>query len=337
MTGINTKGLELDRDLRVALSEYAPGGKVVAGGKLWTSRYIKKLPDREPIRYTYGICDTCGYYQSDIVEVRGTIDTCLKCGGQICRNKGIFIVPEFGFIADGPDKPGLTRPERVYSTRKFYKEAALDVTARFMLGGINTELISANNGELAVINNAFKQGFNYCQYCGYAEPATKRLNAHINHLKRPCRGKGQRLALGYEFKTDVLQIRFPEVYNARRGFWESVLYGFLEGVSSALDIERQDIDGCLFAYTGNPTCQALVLFDDVPGGAGHVKRLANKESLEIAVGRMRDIAQNCECGGELKNTSCYGCLRSYSNQYCHEVLNRGYVLEFAEMLLGWGG
>ena len=34
------KGLELTRDLKMAISEYAPDSQVVAGGKLWTSRYV---------------------------------------------------------------------------------------------------------------------------------------------------------------------------------------------------------------------------------------------------------------------------------------------------------
>jgi hypothetical protein len=46
--------LELDRDLKIALSEYAPGSQVVAGGKLWTSRYLKRLPKRNWRSYKYG-------------------------------------------------------------------------------------------------------------------------------------------------------------------------------------------------------------------------------------------------------------------------------------------
>ena len=51
------KRLELDRDLRIALSEYAPSSQIVAGGKLWTSRYLKKLPQREWPKYRYAVCD----------------------------------------------------------------------------------------------------------------------------------------------------------------------------------------------------------------------------------------------------------------------------------------
>ena len=40
------KRLELNRDLRIALSEYAPSSQIVAGGMLWTSRYLKRLSQR---------------------------------------------------------------------------------------------------------------------------------------------------------------------------------------------------------------------------------------------------------------------------------------------------
>lgn len=39
----------------------------------------KKLPDREPVKYMYAICDHCGYYQSDIADKQSVMDTCI-CG-----------------------------------------------------------------------------------------------------------------------------------------------------------------------------------------------------------------------------------------------------------------
>lgn len=37
-------GLQLSRDLSMAISEYAPGSQIVANGNLITSRYIRKIP-----------------------------------------------------------------------------------------------------------------------------------------------------------------------------------------------------------------------------------------------------------------------------------------------------
>ncbi len=43
--------IELERDLKLAISEFAPGGQVVAAGKIWYSRGIKRLPGRAPVTY----------------------------------------------------------------------------------------------------------------------------------------------------------------------------------------------------------------------------------------------------------------------------------------------
>jgi hypothetical protein len=44
---------------------------------------------------------------------------------------------------------------------------------------------------------------------------------------------------------------------------------------------------------------------------------------------------SCECGGDTASGSCYSCLRSYSNQFCHDKLDRGLVIRFLTEL-GFG-
>jgi hypothetical protein len=51
--------LELSRDLTTAIYEYAPGAEIVAGGRLWRSGGIYRLPEREPERRHYAACDNC--------------------------------------------------------------------------------------------------------------------------------------------------------------------------------------------------------------------------------------------------------------------------------------
>jgi len=332
--GDEAKGLELSRDLKIALSEYAPGSQVVAGGRLWTSRYLKKLPDREPIKYSYAICQHCGRYRSSIADIQDDLDECI-CGERVGRNKGTFITPEFGFIAGPPAVPGMTRPQRSFSTRKFFSQAGnVEREHSLELGGIKIMLLTGTDGKLAVINNAGQRGFKICNSCGYAEiNSYKPIGNHKTPWGKDCKGRSTQVSLGYEFKTDILQLWFPDYYRNDEGFWESLLYGLLEGVGSALDIDRQDIDGTLFPYNGNKLSPAIVLFDDVPGGAGHVKRIAEGNNLQNVISRALQIAGRCECGGEQANSSCYGCLRSYSNQYCHDILNRGYVIDFLGKLV----
>ncbi len=332
--GEEARGLELDRDLKIALSEYAPSSQVVAGGKLWTSRYIKRLPDRDPLVYNYAVCDHCGLYRSELAEKEPDLRVC-PCGQRIGRSQGVFITPEFGFIAEKPRRPKMTKPEKTYSTRNYFaREGKVEKELTLSLG--KTLILQAGgDGKLAVINSAGNRGFKVCQSCGYAEIFDgKPLPKHSTPWGKPCRGQRyRRYALGYEFSTDILQIWCPELQDIRAGFWESLLYGLIEGACVALDIDRRDIDGTLYPYQGNPYCRVLTLFDDVPGGAGHVKRIAEQDNFMAALKTTLAIVSECECGDPLENTSCYQCLRSYTNQYCHDRLQRGYVKEFLQQLL----
>lgn len=339
--GEEAKRLQLERDLRIALSEYAPSSQVVAGGKLWTSRYIRRLPNREWERFYYTICDHCQSYQSQREELAERNTECHVCGSTLGRNQGIFIIPSFGFIAgrENPGNPGEEKPEKTYSTRVYFsgKTASEDEKVNFRLGdGVELELTTASRGRLAVINNAGHYGFQVCHSCGFTVLGSEKApDSHETHWGSTCTGKFRnRYSLGHEFETDILKLYFHGYQNWEKGFWNSLLYALLEGASSAMQIERQDLDGCLYPMPGNPLgSPALILFDDVPGGAGHVRRLLREDIFKEVLRASLSRLQRCECGGTEGNASCYGCLRHYRNQFCHDELNRGMAMMFLSRVL----
>ena len=101
--------------------------------------------------------------------------------------------------------------------------------------------------------------------------------------------------LGHEFITDVLELRFNGAL-APAGDMNlglSTLYALLEGASETLGIPCDDLDGTLFPYQGGEP-PALVLFDNVPGGAGHVRRRAQR--LQDVAQAARERVARCECG-----------------------------------------
>jgi len=105
----------------------------------------------------------------------------------------------------------------------------------------------------------------------------------------------------------------------------STLYALLEGISLAFDIERNDIDGI---YVNENSNQVFVLFDTVPGGAGHVKRLLNRDEMLMAFKYAYEkVSQEC-C-----DTACYNCIKNYKNQKYHEFLRRGLAKDFLEKLI----
>lgn len=263
----------------------------------------------------------------------------LACEYPLLRPRKL-IRPEYGFITDneGPKKPHEKRPDRTYSTRVFYTGVSTEKkTIPPPLPNGHTRLIATNGADakFGIINSGKNNGgFNICRQCGYTVLKESEIpNSHQTPFSQQCRGGTfEKFDLGHEFMTDMVKLVF-ENHNSSIpkkegiGFWQSLLYGLLDGVSDRLDIERNDIDGCIYFEKGQTA--ALVLFDSVPGGAGHVKRLVHEEKMLIKVlKKTLDNLSKCQCGGKDGQSSCYGCLKNYYNQYCHPNLKRGPVIQF---------
>ena len=336
-------GLQLQRDLSIAISEYAPGSQVVANGSLLTSRYIKKVPRMSWKMYDYIMCDckTLNIERHvDDADLSG-LSVCHRCGKELEPfKKRVFLVPEFGFEADGDkiEKPGLKKPERTYRGETAYVGYRADInTERFCVDNATIEIAMSRGDEMAVINES---NFFVCETCGFTDldegtfTKTKKMK-HNNPSGYPCKNNGnnilKRFSLGYRFETDVLQLRFinPDIED-----WDtaiSILYGVLKGACSYLNIEENDISGCVQYFFNDVTRRAnfaLILYDKTPGGAGHVCRLGNERTLKNVLCHTLSMMESCTCGGEAGDSSCYSCLRNYYNQKYHDILNRGKVIEF---------
>jgi ATP-dependent helicase YprA (DUF1998 family) len=136
--------------------------------------------------------------------------------------------------------------------------------------------------------------------------------------------------LAHRFMTDVLDIRFIQNgmwadYQTQASLFRSVVYALIEGAVRVLSIRRNDLDGTILLNNGS---FSTVIYDTVPGGAGHVERIA--ENLpEIFHEALSHVSNDC-CGLE---TSCSECLRNYFNLYFHPILIRGHAKDFLENIL----
>jgi ATP-dependent helicase YprA (DUF1998 family) len=346
--------VQLERDLRIAIAEYAPGAEVVAAKRIWTSGGLYKQPQRDWPVYHYAICSTCNRFLRSLSE----LSTVCTCGSSLLdRRASTFIVPEFGFVAarDTVRSPGEARPQKLYASRVYFAEYEFPQDEEHPSSGpefcIVTGLSSpdiqistsySRFGKLALVNGGIAgRGFRICEKCGFADMApaptasgsrrTKgQMMGHTNpRTGKTCSGFLSTHHLGHEFLTDVVEIHFtgPLAMRADILVWRSLVYALLEGASQALNIRRDDMDGTLYVYKrGEPS--SLVLFDNVPGGAGHVKRIAD-ELEDVFQAAFRRVNNDC-CGPE---TSCYECLRNYRNQPYHDELQRGLVRDFLYQIL----
>ncbi len=349
----NGQRIELQRDLRIAIAEYAPGSEVVAAGKVWVSSGLYRHPSRAWIEHHYAICATCGHFHSANFDN----DICSVCGGKL-RDKrhryGTFIIPEFGFIVgELPKEAGEARPERTYATQVYFAkynppdytntetnitetpEPELKQVEGFPNSPIGIWQRYSRYGKLSLVNTGIAgQGFEVCMWCGFARPRPTQFAKKEKKHKHPrtgndCTGFLKSYHLGHEFITDVLELQFTGGLrlSAAENLWWSVLYALLEGASESLGIRRDDLDGTLYRQQNSPI-PSLILFDNVPGGAGHVQRIA-KELPSTFQEALTRVSKDC-CGAE---TSCYECLRNFRNQSYHDQLQRGLARDFLKNLL----
>ena len=178
-----------------------------------------------------------------------------------------------------------------------------------------------------------------CPKCGYSDIAKgnviteKKIIPHNNYRQYNCECDELNLIkIGHGFQTDIARLTIPSLeIQCENGFSKalSFMYAFLEGMSIALNIERTDIDGVMEMNMETGSYD-LLIYDNVPGGAGHVKRLIDRESLISVIENARQKVSKSCCD---ENTSCYNCLRNYYNQSYHNRLVRKYARDFAEQLL----
>lgn len=342
--GLLKSGLQLQRDMAMAISEYAPGSQIIANGRLITSRYIQKRPDRSWKMYRYCICDVCQDLnnRSYLPDEDTPQTTCANCGSALNPGKGgVYLIPEFGFEAEGElRRPGLRRPVRTYHGDVSYLGAdSAEEETSCTVGRASVFLRTGKQEEMAVLN---RSRFYVCDTCGYTLLDEKRFTSSMKR-KHPypsgatCRNELlKNMALGYRFRTDILTMRItePELTDWRAAL--SVLYALLEGASRALDVERDDIAGCLKWFQNEVTKQpnyGFVFYDKTPGGAGHVRRMADPALLRKVFEASLAMLEGCTCGGELRDTSCYSCLRNYYNQKYHDLLQRRYAIDFLQQCM----
>lgn len=352
--------VELQRDLRLAISEFAPGSQIVAAKKVWTGGGLQTRPQRELETIYFALCKHCGRFNRAKGGQEATV--CVGCGKPLQSGRGEsgwLIKPEFGFVArrmDGSAQPGETRPPRSYTSRVYFDKhhnPAHDVAdhwhefvpaPEFSDPRATIARRYSHYGELIVLNHGPKKaGFEICRRCGYGRPTGERQSkgkgkkgsdVHYNPRNgHECRGTLQHLYLGHDFITDVLEIKVggaqavPDLGETGKSRWLSVLYALLEGASAALDIRRNDLNGTLY-YADPSGVPTLVLYDDVPGGAGHVRRVADE--LWPVFDKALERVQQCGCGEE---TACHECLWNYYNQPFHARLARGLAIDFLRAAL----
>jgi len=334
--GQEASEVSLQRDLGIAISEFAPTSKLVANKKEWTSYGLKKVAEREWDRRRYARCATHSVFLQ--WKEGESSPTHMPCGCRLQAHK--YVIPQFGFVTerDKPKEP-KARPPKVFSTRPYFVRS-LRETERIDLpaGSPIVSVTKASPGVMVVLCEGRRgDGFYLCGLCG-AGFRTNQRPPHKTPQGQDCRGTLDNVSLGHEFVTDVLQLQFERApannVEDTVFFALSLAYAIVEGAAEVLEVPSVDLSATV--THGSRPVLPIILYDNVPGGAGLVASLEREDVLKDCLqAACKRVEGGCGCA---PNTSCYGCLRHYRNQFAHPHLARGPVYEYLDSILReWAG
>lgn len=323
--------VHLQRDLTMAIAEFAPTSKLIANKREWTSSGLKKVAEKEWPRRFYKRCISDNVF---LHWEEGKAEPQTPCSHPLAI--GLYLIPQFGFVADrAKPKPPRARSARVFTTRPYFAGSLGSERGEISLPASKPliRLKKASPGLMVVLcEGKHGRGFYICPECGAGFQANQRR--HSTPFGRQCSSHLESdISLGHEFVTDVLQLQFlssAELGTEKMWLAFSLAYALVEGAAEVLDVPSNDLNTTV-SHGAGVSLPPLILYDSVAGGAGLVAELENeyvlKRSLEAALNRVRGV---CGCDEE---TSCYGCLRGYRNQFAHQNLRRGPARKYLEALL----
>ena len=320
--------LSLQRGLRQAIYEYAPSNEVVAGGKLWKSVGFRVPRGRELVGRRYGHCEKCKTFVCPI-DALSEKASCPVCGAEVTL-RGKMLIPSYGFRAvEVPKGIGLRKPRmrgyaKVYFSQKWPNEAR---TSELSMAGGVIRARYIGNGQLCALN-APHENYKVCRGCnsGWLD---KMAPEHTTWCDK--KSFVDFVSLGTVFVSDVLGLSFdlPGFDSADKGVWNSVMWALFTAAARLLEISETELGGTMRPDDGLEGMEVMI-YDNVPGGAGHAEQLFGMAD-ELIREAYRVVDGHCGCGGE---TCCYGCIANYHNQNMQKALSRQAAKDLLGALLG---
>ncbi len=356
----------LERSGLVAMGEYVPGSQLLVGGKLVTSHGLLKhwtgadINNYLGLRGQYTTCINNHLYYK---IATGSLGICPICGGEPKSTPRDFLLPMHGFSSAAWDPPKVsTDVERVGHTEQatitFVQRDRADIEEQNHFGGIvGLRALYREDGELLVYNaGEYQKGFAICLKCGYADsekylgdgkiklPSSLEHHAPLTSTKeeRFCWGNHEtpevlrNHTLASRQTTDILLLDFSScLYHLADNaelLW--TLAQALEiGGSKLLELDSRELGTLVVPAGERGSGLGAVLYDNVPGGAGHVRELLELGREWLLEARRTMFVSDKH--DETCETACLDCLLTFDAQepMRRGLLNRRLAIRVLDALL----
>ena len=332
----------LERAGLLALREYVPGSQLLVGGRLVTSRGLLKhwtgaeLDNYFGLRGSYAECQSGHTYY----QIAGQLGDCPICGSEAAGNARALLLPKHGFTSAAWDPPRLSadieRVGRVERATVTFAAGKSDLSDDQFAGVAGMSARYREMGEILVYNAGDQdKGFAICLQCGYADSEEKlapgdlpngfrqhaRLTATSDRF--PCWGSDHALPLRNQTlaareTTDVLLLTYAGPQSKDLSLMQTLGYALQIAGARLLELDTRELGVMIASSEEFSDGSGAVLYDNVPGGAGHVRELfaRNREWLNEALSVLFvDELHDARC-----ETACLDCLLTFDAQ---DAMNQG--------------
>ena len=348
-----------ERDIAVAISEYAPGRFITIDKKIYKSGGLYSNPRPKGYEHNQAeyyfmsndykkdiiICTECNWFgdrQEEYTE-------CPYCHAPVERRS---MIKPWGFapVKGEPVKYEDEEEEKTYAEAPYYSYVPKDTEIQNYK---NSHIRFANlqNRKVLTVNMGKKKnGFNICTKCGGAEVAEPLQTGDFRfsqpyHDRYLCRHEGTvatNVYLGYEFLTDMfmLDIRYDnqklvsnydsEEKNILRSAATTLHEAIKKAVSLSLDIDYNEINGgwrTRFEENGEVHIE-MFFYDNLTSGAGYSSLIGEDGVLDDVLSRTKEVLTGCTC-----SRSCRNCLDNFYNQRNHDIFDRTLATQLLEYAL----
>ena len=348
----------MQRDIKIALAEYAPGAEVVRGE--FPNTYIyrsaglfdayNQSPDYSPKEQLVE-CQDCRSVSIISVTAQAP-DVCEECGSAnlvltpYLRPPGFTVdwnSPAAGkreYRAEGRERAGTVTPARLLVGKTSFAGGQPAPFSRHLYQLVRVgDLFISNNGP-----NPRAPGFLICPRCGRMidpdDPTAHNYPANIPPHHGPHRGPryddrcpnssdfSNFVILGHKFHSEVILLGVDLLDSmdasflepSGRAVWHS--FGTLVANASAivLQIDPGELKVGVRAVKRPPSRihGEVFLYDDVPGGAGYARAIG--KNLQPILEKALELSEHCP--NPDCPGACYQCMYDYTNQLIHPLLDR---------------
>lgn len=343
-----TGEVSIDRDAEIALSEFAPGSSLVRDGKRHIAvgfvDYEPAYPEPQPVgdplgpRTRIGMCTSCRHTTLDPPD----LIACPECGSD--RWLAPLMAEPAGYrtpYAQPPDYDGSDPWTGVASMpRMATPEVDESLTKR-----TQNALARGGKGEMVTLNTGLgDEGYSLRRsgrrdWEGLLSPdAIDSLADYDRTARAPTylEDVSETVALASRKVTDTLLLSplrvpasmdlFPGRIEGRAGWW-SLAYLAREAAWRILEAAPDEFHaGFRPLPTDRDLSGEIHLSDSLLNGAGYARYfLDNVTRLEELLDQMElienDLLDHLSPTGTTCDSSCYGCLRDYSNSRLHPLLD----------------